>query len=275
MENKDLKEFWVINGYVALIIVLSSFLIPISLFFTKQSILMLILSIFIGIVGLLSLFGFFVLKPYQVAVANIFGGKFCGIFNKEGFYFTNPFYSLTDISTSMHNLQTQTLKITDKSGKPIDVSVIIKWSVENAYKALFSVKDYKEYLNKQTEAIARKTVKNYTYNEILTSDTMLNSIQETLNTEMSNFGIKIFECELGSLSYSTEIANAMLQKQQADSVIEARKSIVKGSVEIIKDLVEQLKNENIALSDEDKSKMVGNLMVVMMSKETAQPVINL
>lgn len=270
-----MKRLFVINGYLAIIILLTMMTIPVSLFFTHQNTFMSICSIGIGILALFLCFGFFVLKPYTAVVANIFGGKFCGMFDKEGFYYTNPFYSLKDINISMRNLQTQMLKVTDISGKPIDVSVIIKWKVEDPYKALFSVQDFEQYLMKQSEAITRNILRQFTYNDILKENNVLQNIETSLGKEMGTFGIKIFECELASLSYSPEIAGAMLQKQQADSIIEARKSIVQGSVEIIKDLTEKLEKENIKLTDDDKSKMVGNLMVVMMSKETAQPVINL
>ena len=219
--------------------------------------------------------GFFVLHPYQSATANILGGKYNGTYEEEGFYYTNPFNSITKLEIGMRNTQTKLMKITDKDGKPIDISVIFKWKIVDTYKALFAVENFEEYLKTQSEAISRKALKKYSYNDLSQKEDALNLIKKKLGAEMETYGIEISDCELAALSYSPEIANAMLQKQQADVIIEARQSIAEGSVKVIKSLKEALAKEKLALNENDESRMIGNLMVVMMSKETTQPVINL
>lgn len=270
------KTFFAINGYIATFFLVALFMgVTYQVFNIHTD---LITKGFITIVVFLICFVIFMIsaftiKPYETKVANMLGGKYVGEFNKEGFYYTNPFYSLESINLAVQNLQTNVFKITDSSGKPIDVSVIIKWKVVDTYKAYFSLNDYKDYVAKQTEAITRSVLKKHKYLD-MSKDEVLEDLGQRLNTDMQEYGLNVIQCELGALSYASEIANAMLQKQQAEAVIEARKEMVQGTIDIINDFNKKFNEEKIELSKDDKSKMISNLVIVMMSKEHTQPVIN-
>lgn len=232
--------------------------------------------VILGIIFVFLFSGLFVLKPYQSAIANLFGGSYNGTLDKEGIYYTNPFNDIKKVNMAIRNNETSIMKITDKDGKPIDISVIYKWRVEDTYLALFKLKDYEDYVKTQSEALCRKTLKNYTYKQLTTDNKAIEQIEKDFSNEMKQYGIIIEDCELSSISYATEIAKAMLKKQEASAVVEAKTIIAKGAVQVIKSIKTQLDKENgLKVNEEDTSKMISNLTVVMMSNESTQPVITL
>ncbi len=227
-----------------------------------------------AILAIFLMFGFFISRPYESKLSNLFGGTFNGTFNSEGFYWTNPLNSLTSIDLAIRNGETNMMKITEKNGNPLDIAFVYKWRVTDSYKAVFKVKDFHSYIIVQSEAIGRKIIKKHTYNDMLEKDDVIKEIEKALIEEMKPFGIEVLDCEFSALSYSKEISSAMLQKQQAKAKIEAKEEIAEGAVDIIKNIKAKMAKEEIKLEKEDESKMISQLMVVILSTESVQPMLD-
>ena len=194
------------------------------------------------------------------------------------------------ISTKIATFANPAQKVNDKLGNPIDVSAIVIWKVVDATKAVINVDDYNQYLSDQADSAIRNTARLYPYDIIddaednedvceLTLRGSSNKIAEQMKEELSkrveNAGIEIIEVRLNQIAYSTEIAAAMLQRQQAIAVIAARKKIVEGAVSMVEMALEQLKKDGVVdLDEERKAAMVSNLLVVLCGNKEANPVVN-
>lgn len=244
--------------------------------------------IVVGIVASLALFivlsGFIAIEPNSSRVLTLFG-KYVGTVNTNGFFWVNPFFTKKKISLRANNLDTKPIKVNDKHGNPIMIGAVVVWKVENAYKAAFEVDNYQSFVETQSEAAIRKLAGSYAYDNfehdteeitLRSSSTEVNDMLEHEVTErLAIAGIRVIEARLSHLAYSTEIAGAMLQRQQATAIVAARAKIVEGAVGMVEMALEQLsKKEIVHLDEERKAAMVSNLMVVLCSERSAQPVVN-
>lgn len=235
------------------------------------------------IVFLFSLPGFFVVQPNQSRVL-IFFGEYRGTVKKNGFYWVNPFYSKKKVSLRAHNFDSERVKVNDKLGNPILISVILVWQVEETFKAAFEVNDYTHFVRVQSDAAVRKLANTYAYDnfeedhEITLRSGMEevnHDLEEELTERLAIAGIKVIEARIGYLAYAEEIASAMLQRQQATAIVAARFKIVEGAVGMVELALEELNRKSIVDLDEDKkAAMVSNLMVVLCSDKSASPVVN-
>lgn len=228
--------------------------------------------------------GYFIIQPNESKVLVLFG-KYAGTKREDGFYWANPFYAKKRISLRARNLTTEKIKVNDRLGNPIIIGAVVVWRVKNTAMAAFEVDDYEDYVNVQSEAAVRNLAGAYSYDAFddQEADITLRSggeeINEVLERELADrlklAGVEVLEARITHLAYASEIAGAMLQRQQATAVIAARFKIVEGAVSMVKMALDHLKDEGIADFDEDKkATMVSNLMVVLCSEKSATPVIN-
>jgi len=258
--------------------------------------------------------GLKILKPNEALVLTLFG-KYYGTLKGEGFYFVNPFVSAVNPGTrststatislegsahdknvkeiSINNkkisLKAMTLnndkqKINDALGNPIIIGIVVIWRVVNTAKAVFNVDNYTEFLSIQCDSALRNIVRLYPYDtfgddneKTLRGSSMeiAKNLQDEIQKKVEVAGLEIMEARITHLAYAPEIAAAMLQRQQASAVIDARQMIVEGAVGMVEMALEKLnENEIVQLDEERKAAMVSNLLVVLCGNKDAQPIVN-
>ena len=226
--------------------------------------------------------GLFIVNPNEARVLQLFGA-YTGTCKTPGLRFANPFYTKHKVSIKIRNFETGKLKVNDKTGKPIEVAAVVVWRVMDTAEALFEVDDYDEFVHVQSEAALRGLAVHYAYDAHDTDDMALTThttqiaekLQVQIQDRLDKAGVEVIEARLSHLAYSPEIAQAMLQRQQATAVIAARRKIVDGAVGMVEMALDQLSEKDIvALDDERKASMVSNLLVVLCSDRGTQPVVN-
>ncbi|MEJ9210963.1 SPFH domain-containing protein [Bacillus smithii] len=272
------KNAWHINGFIGILLI-AALLAVAFLAMTRdhffRSILLVIIAILIGS-------GLTIVQPNQANVV-VFFGRYVGTIRKSGIALTVPFTNKKKVSLRVRNFNSKKLKVNDVEGNPIEIASVIVFKVIDSAKATFDVDDYEEFVEIQSEAAIRHVATKYPYDTLddhhitlrgnadIVSKELADELQERLNVA----GVQVIEARLTHLAYSTEIASAMLQRQQAAAVLSARKMIVEGAVSMAQMAVEQLSNDGtIELDEERKVNMVNNLMIAIISDRGAQPVIN-
>jgi regulator of protease activity HflC (stomatin/prohibitin superfamily) len=266
------------------------------------------LSPFVLIAAILSTWGFFTLQPNEARVLVLFG-KYVGTVRQAGFHWTNPFSvhrgrltavetpdkkriqavrapSRYRISLRARNFMTDTIKVNDQRGNPIEIGAVIVWHVEDTAKAIFEVDEYENYVHVQSETAVRHLASSYPYDHAqdspgqeLTlrgnSDAISRALEGELQDRLGRAGVVVDEARLTHLAYAPEIAGAMLRRQQAEAVIAARQKIVHGAVSMVEMALAELSERHVLeLDEERKAAMVGNLLVVLCSDRDAEPIIN-
>jgi regulator of protease activity HflC (stomatin/prohibitin superfamily) len=228
--------------------------------------------------------GLAVVNPNESLVLVLFG-NYSGTIKRYGFYWINPFFVRKKISLRARNLNSDPIKVNDKLGNPVMIGIVLVWKVENTFKAAFEVDDYIRFVDVQSEAAIRKLAGAYPYDNFddAGADICLRSGGEEVNQELETelidrlkiAGIHVIEARIAYLAYASEIAGAMLRRQQATAIVAARQKIVEGAVSMVEMALSQLSAKEIIELDEDKrAAMVSNLMVVLCSDKDASPVIN-
>lgn len=228
-------------------------------------------------------FGFYMVHPNQGKVMQLFG-RYAGTDRINGLRWANPFYAKQAVSLRVRNFESGRLKVNDANGNPIEIAAIIVWRVIDSAEAVFDVDNYEDYVTIQSESALRNLATSYPYDhssddEGLTlrgdSNTVAGKLQKEVQDRLEKAGVQVIEARLSHLAYAPEIAQAMLQKQQAGAVLAARKIIVQGAVSMVSDALEQLKGQGVVeLDEERKAAMVSNLLVVLCGDQQAKPVIN-
>jgi regulator of protease activity HflC (stomatin/prohibitin superfamily) len=236
-----------------------------------------------SIIVLICWFGLYMVHPNQGKVLQLFG-TYKGTDREPGLRWNNPLYAKRAVSLRVRNFESGRLKVNDANGNPIEIAAVIVWRVIDTYDAVFEVDDYENYVSIQSEAALRNLATSYPYehdadDHRLTLRGHSSAIADKLRTEvqerLGKAGVEVLEARLSHLAYAPEIAQAMLQRQQASAVLAARKIIVQGAVGMVKDAIEQLSAEQVVeLDDERKAAMVSNLLVVLCGENNAQPVLN-
>jgi regulator of protease activity HflC (stomatin/prohibitin superfamily) len=255
--------------------------------------------------GIISLTGCTAVQPNESRALLLFG-EYKGTISESGFYWVNPFYTKKKVSLRVRNFETGSLvspeqkdatgvvtmkqsrshgrpsKVNDRDGNPIEISAVVVWKVVNTAEALFEVDDYEDFVAVQSEAALRNLASRHPYdgqddevslrgNTQVIGDQLRHDIQERLEKA----GVEVIEARLSHLAYASEIAAAMLQRQQAQAVIAARTLIVEGAVGMVRMALAHIAEDNIVeLDDERRAAMVSNLLVVLCSDSHTQPVIN-
>ena len=279
------------DGWIMAGLLFISFMISISLFFSGIFLHELSFLMFIGgllfFINLWLLSGFKILAPQEAIVFTLFG-KYYGTLRNPGFYWVNPFAAslfgpFARLSLKARTLDNGKQKINDISGNPIEVGIMVTWEVKDTAKAMFNVDDYQRFLSAQCDTALRNIVRMYPYDvpedsnkQSLKGDSA--EISEKLKVEIqehvSAAGLNIIDARITHLAYSSEVAMAMLQRQQANAVLDAKRTIVEGAVGMVEMAIDKLsQNSNINLDEKTKASMVNNLLVVLCSNKDSQPVV--
>jgi regulator of protease activity HflC (stomatin/prohibitin superfamily) len=229
-------------------------------------------------------FGFYMVNPNQAKVLQLFG-SYSGTDRNPGLRWANPLLSKRAVSLRVRNFESSKLKVNDANGNPIEIAAVIVWRVVDTAEAVFEVDDYENYVTIQSESALRNLATSYPYedHENDGKDLSLRSnsneialkLKEEVHDRLQKAGVEVMEARLSHLAYAPEIAQAMLQRQQASAVLSARKIIVQGAVSIVSSALEQLKEQQVVeLDAERKAAMVSNLLVVLCGEGQVKPVIN-
>ena len=244
------------------------------------------LLIFGCIVGYLLAFLMFtsltIVAPGDTKVVQFFG-RYIGSIRKQGLLLTIPLSSKKRVSVKVRNFETNELKVNDADGNPINIAAIVVWQVADTAKSVFAVEAYEDFVKVQAESALRHIATSHPYDfaepgeESLRGSTDLVSgeLAEEVAARIAIAGLEVVETRISSLAYAAEIAQAMLQRQQASAVLAARSKIVEGAVGMVEQALERLETDDIvSLDDERKAAMVSNLLVVLCSDSRSTPVIN-
>ena len=234
------------------------------------------------LVGFATLFGFYILQPNQAAAIILFG-DYRGTDRSAGLRWRWFWMKRRKISTRLHNVTSEKLKVNDLRGNPIEIASNVVWRVSDTAQALFDVDDYQKFIFVQIESAVRAIGARYPYDDIEHRETTLRGDADVVSQELRDelqdrvtiAGIAIDECRLTHLAYAPEIAQAMLRRQQAEAVIAARQMLVMGAVSMVEHALQLLSEKKVVeLDDERRAAMVSNLMVVLCGEREAQPVVN-
>ncbi|MES2178245.1 MAG: SPFH domain-containing protein [Gemmatimonadota bacterium] len=241
-----------------------------------------VLAILVLIACFISFGGYFVVNPGEAKALQLFG-EYKGTVRTQGFWFANPFLSKKKISLRIRNFETAKLKVNDSRANPIEIAAIVVWKVVDTAEALFEVDNYATYVAVQSESAVRAVAQSYPYDshaddeEALSTHTaeVSHALQKAIQDRLAKAGMEVIEARISHLAYSPEIAQAMLQRQQAGAIIAARSKIVEGAVGMVEHALEMLSKKGIVhLDEERKAQMVSNLLVVLCSERAASPVVN-
>ena len=227
--------------------------------------------------------GFNILQPNIAGVFTFFG-RYAGSLREGGFYWVNPLYARQKVSLRVHNLNSPTLKVNDRAGNPIEVAAVVVWKVADTARAVFDVEDYGSYVAIQAESALRAVASSRWYDGDAHGehslradlDAVARTLQETLQTHVLLAGVEVLDARISHLAYAPEIAGVMLRRQQAEAVVAARTRIVEGAVSMVQLAIHALEAAEVAkLGDDDRVRLVTNLMTVLVGESDAQPVVQL
>lgn len=279
-----------LNGIPVLLLTLIMLVVPVWMViqavrtapYGEKPVSAILIWITVWIADLVCLAGFFTVAPNMGQVLTLFG-KYVGTVVEPGLKFANPFYAKKPVSLRVRNFETSKLKVNDKDGNPIEIAAVVVWKVVDTAEAVFQVDNYENYVHVQSEAAVRNLATAYPYDSHEEHEVSLrghtSSVASHLKTEIQDrlavAGVEVIEARISYLAYAPEIAAAMLRRQQASAVIAARQKIVEGAVGMVEMALEQLAVKKVVnLDGEQKAAMVSNLLVVLCSETTAQPVLN-
>ena len=226
--------------------------------------------------------GLFVVNPNEGRVLQLFG-DYVGTAKKPGLAWANPLFTKKRISLRVRNFESTRLKVNDHEGNPIEIASVVVWRVVDTAEAVFEVDDYQNFVKVQTEAAVRNLATRYKYDAHEEHEISLRGntadvaehLKKEIQDRLSKAGVEVMESRISHLAYAPEIAQAMLQRQQAGAIIAARSRIVEGAVGMVQMALDMLsQREILELDNERKAAMVSNLLVVLCGERSTQPVIN-
>lgn len=239
-----------------------------------------------ALVALFSITGMYMLQPNEAAVLQLFG-SYVGTDRKAGLRWTIPLFTRRRVSLRASTFMSEKLKVNDQRGNPVEIAAAVVWHVDDTAKALFDVDNYGLFVRIQSETALRHLASSHPYDtgeaenvrpeQTLRggSDAIARVLANQLNEKLAAIGLAVDDAKLTHLAYAPEIANAMLRRQQAEAVIDARRKIVDGAVGMVEMALRQLAERNVVkLDDERKAAMVGNLLVVLCGEQEVTPVVN-
>ena len=241
-----------------------------------------VLAILSALAGTLVMGGFYLINPNEAAAIQLFG-SYKGTDRATGLRWVLPWLTRKKIPVRANNLISEKIKVNDLRGNPIEMAAQVVWRVTDTAQALFDVDDYKAFVMVQIEAAVRTIGSRYPYDDFTHQEVTLRGNHDQVGTELrteliarlSVAGITVDECGFTHLAYATEIAGAMLRRQQAEAVVAARKTMVEGAVGMVEMALEMLSEKKVVeLDDERRAAMVSNLMVVLCGERDTQPVVN-
>lgn len=240
----------------------------------------------LAVVGMILAFmtfgGFFLIHPNESKVFT-FLGKYVGSALSAGFFWTNPFAVKKKVTLRIFNFNSETLKVNDALGNPIEIAAVVVWHVVDSAKALFNVESYQNFVAIQSETAIRQLATHYPYDahdkdtESLRAnpDEIAGKLKAQVQNRLDVAGLHVVEARLSHLAYAPEIAQAMLRRQQAEAIIAARRQIVDGAVGMVEMALKSLEAQGVVhLDEERKAAMVNNLLVALVSESEMHPIVN-
>ena len=279
------KQTFHVNGYLALVVLIGLLVGGGYLFyhgFVNESVLEIVLSILLWIVSFLFLSSLTIVQTNQ-AKAILFFGQYLGTIKDNGLFVTTPLTQKINVSLKVRNFNSSLLKVNDSDGNPIEISAVVVFKVVDTAKALFDVDYYQDFIEIQSETAIRHIATQYPYDTFNDDDLTLrgntSEVSEELAKELQErlavAGVEVIETRLNHLAYATEIASAMLQRQQAKAILSARQIIVEGAVSMTQMALEQIEDgQDINFTDDRKVQLINNLLVSIITDKGTQPVIN-
>ena len=235
-----------------------------------------------AVASILLLAGLFMVEPNQGRVLTLFGA-YRGSERAAGLRWANPFMAKRAISLRVRNFETAHLKVNDADGNPVEIAAVVVWRVIDTFDAVFLVDNYEDFVHVQSESALRNLATQYTYDSHAEHEKSLrgntievaDQLRREIHDRLVQAGVDVQEARITHLAYAPEIAQAMLQRQQATAIIAARQKIVEGAVGMVEMALERLSDKGIVhLDEERKAAMVSNLLVVLCSERAATPVVN-
>lgn len=248
--------------------------------FTWPGILLTLLAVFLSL-------GFYMIQPNQSAVLTLFGA-YRGSDAIPGLRWANPLYLSKKVSLRVRNFTTQTSKVNDARGNPIEIAAVVVWKVVDTARAVFGIDNFTNYVHIQSESAVRQLARSYPYDAFDDDDvtTLIGDTSEVnenllieLQERADDAGVQIMETRITDLAYAPEIAEAMLRRQQASAIVAARAKIVEGAVLMVHEAIEALEagsdgHDSIPLDNDRKATFASNLMTVIASDHPTTPVVN-
>ncbi|UQA23750.1 SPFH domain-containing protein [Stenotrophomonas sp. NY11291] len=248
----------------------------------SPNLLLMLAGVLVVAAAVFILAGLYTIQPNQAAVLSLFG-KYVGTVKDNGLRWNNPFYAKRRVSQRVRNFESGKLKVNELDGSPIEIAAVIVWQVVDASEAVYNVDDYESFVHIQSESALRAMATSYPYDQHEDGQLALrshaNEISQHLKNELAerlaDAGVQVIDARISHLAYAAEIAQAMLQRQQANAVIAARTRIVAGAVGMVEMALGELqKNGVVELDEERKAHMVSNLLTVLCSDRGTQPIVN-
>ena len=272
-------------GIPMILIILAGLLVCAYLFVmavASQQLGMLALAIPAALVLVVMLGGFYMIEPNQAAVLSLFG-KYMGTAKDAGLRWNNPFFASKKISLRTRNFESSKLKVNDLEGNPIEIAAVVVWEVVDSAEAVYNVDDFESFVHIQSESALRAMATSYPYDQHEEGKISLRShaseiakhLTEEIQERLAKGGMTVVEARISHLAYAPEIAQAMLQRQQATAIIAARTRIVEGAVSMVEMALSELSKRNVVdLDPERRAAMVSNLLVVLCGERGTQPIVN-
>jgi regulator of protease activity HflC (stomatin/prohibitin superfamily) len=239
------------------------------------------LAIPVAVICVLLATGFTVIQPNDSRVITFFG-SYKGTLRQSGFLYTIPFSLKKKVPLKLINFVTDLLKVNDRNGNPIEIGAVVVWRVADAAQATFNVDEYKTFVANQSDIAIRALAAHYPYDSETEHslrgniDEVSAKLKEDLQAKLSVAGIVIEETRLSHLAYASEIAVAMLKRQQAVAIFQARRYMVENALAIIDDVVKHFDSKkDITIPDDKKAELINSLLIVMTSDKETSPVLNI
>ena len=274
-----------LNGFAMLFVLLALMLLEIRLVVVAArggDVVGMLVWLGAEVLELVLLAGLFMVEPNQGRVLTLFG-DYKGTVRTPGLRWANPFYAKRSVSLRVRNFETERLKVNDREGNPIEIAAVVVWRVVDTAEAVFQVDNYENFVRVQSESALRNLATRHAYDAHVDDETSLrgntmevaDALRHEIQERLAQAGVKVEEARITHLAYAPEIAQAMLQRQQASAIIAARTRIVDGAVGMVEMALERLSAQKIVVLDEErKAAMVSNLLVVLCSERAVSPVVN-
>jgi len=239
-------------------------------------------GILLFVASLICFGGLTAVAPGQARVVTFFG-RYVGTIRQTGLRWVNPLTRRRRISTRIRNHETGVAKVNDADGNPVEISAVVVWQVADTAQAVFEVDDFTAFVAIQTESAVRHIATRYPYDAHEpgqmslreNADEITGRLSAEIGARVASAGVRVIESRITRLAYAPEIAQAMLRRQQANAVVAARSRIVEGAVGMVEAALARLESQEVVeLDEERKATMVSNLLVVLCSEQSTQPVVN-
>jgi len=282
MKENNVRSF---PGIPALLVLLAGLLAMALLMIqsiANENVVLALVCLTVGVVLFVLLFGLYMVEPNQAAVLSLFG-RYVGTVKEQGLRWNNPFYAKKKISLRVRNFESSKLKVNDLEGSPIEIASVVVWQVVDSAEAVYNVDDYESFVHIQSESALRAMATSYPYDQHEDGKVSLRShaadiskhLTEEIQERLAQAGVSVIEARISHLAYAPEIAQAMLQRQQASAIIAARTRIVEGAVSMVEMALSELSKRNVVdLDPERRAAMVSNLLVVLCGERGTQPIVN-